>query len=129
MPSSEPFSLIPVGMLPNPGICRICGSNERACVDFGLTFDYEGAVLICVSCIQQLKYIDELGFIDRSTVNGVIQSNRDLMLKMTAIDILKKELRDGVVAVLDSYDLALIDNVGDLLPIPVDPSESPEKLF
>jgi len=129
MPSSEPFSLIPVGMLPNPGICRICGSNERACVDFGLTFDYEGAVLICVSCIQQLKYIDELGFIDRSTVNGVIQSNRDLMLKMTAIDILKKELRDGVVAVLDSYDLALVDNVGDLLPIPVDPSESPEKLF
>jgi len=129
MPSSEPFSLIPVGMLPKPGICRICGSNERACVDFGLTFDYEGAVLICVSCIQQLKYIDELGFIDRSTVNGVIQSNRDLMLKMTAIDILKKELRDGVVAVLDSYDLALVDNVGDLLPIPVDPSESPEKLF
>lgn len=129
MPSSEPFSLIPVGFLPNPGICRICGSNQRACVDFGLTFDFEGAVLICVSCFQQVKYIDELGFIDRKTVESVIEANRQLMLKQTALDLLKKELYDGVVAVLDSYVAAVDDSIRDLLPISVDSLESSEKLF
>jgi hypothetical protein len=118
-----------MGMLPSPGICRTCGSNQRACVDFGVTFDYEGAVLFCVQCLQQLRFIDELGFIDRSTVDGVIQANMDLMLKDTALDLLRKELRDGVVAVLDRYDTAVTDSIRDLLPVPADTPVESAKLF
>jgi hypothetical protein len=76
-----------------------------------------------------LKFIDELGFIDRRTVENVIQANRDLMMKQTALDLLKKELHDGVVAVLDSYDRAVDDSIRDLLPVSVDAIEESKKLF
>jgi hypothetical protein len=79
--------------------------------------------------MQQVKHIDELGFIDRKTVESVIEANRQLMLKQTALDLLKKELYDGVVAVLDSYVAAVDNHIRDILPISVDSLESSEKLF
>lgn len=129
MPSSEPYFLIPAQYLPNPGTCRTCGSNQRDCVDFGITIDFEGAILICVSCIQQLKYIEELDLIDRKTVDNVIEANRKLMVQQAALDLLKKELRDGVVAVLDRYDLSVTDSISDLLPVPASGTKEPERLF
>lgn len=34
-----------------PGKCAVCGTVERPVVDFGMTLDYYGAVLLCVECV------------------------------------------------------------------------------
>lgn len=35
-----------------PGHCAVCGSVERPVIDFGMSLDGYGAVLLCVECLQ-----------------------------------------------------------------------------
>lgn len=38
---------------PAPGHCAVCGSVSKPVVDFDMTVDYYGAVLLCVDCIRE----------------------------------------------------------------------------
>ena len=70
-----------------PGKCAVCGTVERAVVDFGMTLDYYGAVLLCVECITsayttvQLVVGDESAstpavphFLDEVAINEYVRS-------------------------------------------------------
>lgn len=41
----------------HPGKCACCGSIERPVVDFGMTIEFYGAVLLCVTCLAEAGQI------------------------------------------------------------------------
>jgi len=53
-PAQSRFQIIPAGSAPYPNKCAVCGSVERDLIDFGLTFDFEGAVMFCTDCCAEL---------------------------------------------------------------------------
>jgi hypothetical protein len=115
---SDVYTVIPAYMLPFPGKCWTCGSNERDCVDFKFNTEYDGAVLVCVLCIKELAKVEELGLITRDSVEHVVDANAVLMLQLAQAEMAKKELRNGVVAVLDSYDDSIANLARDYIPVP-----------
>lgn len=46
------FQLIPRPLVA-PGKCAVCGTTERAVVDFGAYVDWFGAIYLCVSCLAE----------------------------------------------------------------------------
>lgn len=38
---------------PAPGHCAVCGSVSKPVVDFDMTVDYYGAILLCVDCVRE----------------------------------------------------------------------------
>jgi hypothetical protein len=38
---------------PAPGHCAVCGSVSKPVIDFDMTVDYYGAVLLCTDCIRE----------------------------------------------------------------------------
>ena len=37
----------------DPGKCTVCGSVSKPVVDFDMTVDYYGAILLCTDCIRE----------------------------------------------------------------------------
>ena len=46
------FQLVPRPLVA-PGKCAVCGTTERAVVDFGAYVDWFGAIYLCVSCLAE----------------------------------------------------------------------------
>jgi regulator of replication initiation timing len=71
---------------PLPSKCRVClrdSNGQVEFVDFQLSFDYEGAVNICIDCMRNIAQV--LGFIDQSEgdslkaqVQSLVEINREL---------------------------------------------------
>ena len=130
MMTSEPYTLILAGLLPLPGHCVVCGSNQRDCVDIGFTAEYFGAVLICTDCIKPLAQIPELGFRLQSDVEYILAANELLSKRDAAMTRIREDLRRALVAVADSVDERIIAADVDTVfgtevsrPEPVDFSE------
>jgi len=127
---SDFISVIPAGLLPYPGVCRFCGSNKRDCVDFGINTEYDGATLICVDCFKgEIVKVESLGLMTTDQAEQLRIDNAELILKITATEMLKKEMRDGVVAVLDSYESDIADTARDLVSVPASDEGPTGKLF
>jgi len=52
---SDRFRVVPANQLPQPGKCLGCGNDQKPCLDFGLTVDFVGAVLLCEVCFNDAK--------------------------------------------------------------------------
>jgi hypothetical protein len=110
-------------MLPNPGTCCVCGSNQRGCVDFGITVEYFGAVLICEECILDISNVEQLGLITRSEVAQMMEQNELLLAREERVQRERYQLRDAVVAVVDSFNRAVDDSEpSNLVSIPIAPA-------
>lgn len=81
-----------------PGKCAVCGTVERAVVDFGMTLDYYGAVLLCVECVTsayttvQLVVGDEGSstpavphFLDEVAINEYVRSASDSINRLSIL--------------------------------------------
>lgn len=81
-----------------PGKCAVCGTVERAVVDFGMTLDYYGAVLLCVECVTsayttvQLVVGDEGSstpavphFLDEVAINEYVRSANDSINRLSIL--------------------------------------------
>jgi len=101
---SDTFKYIPVGLLPLPGTCATCGSNQRGCVDFGITVEYFGALLICESCIVDITNVDELGLMTKKEAASIIEQNDLLVLRDREMVQAREELRNALVAAANSLD-------------------------
>lgn len=101
---SDTFKYIPVERLPMPGTCCICGSNQRGCIDFGITVEYFGAVLICVECIQDITNVEELALVSEAAVFDwkmrVGSANHQIAILKAA----SKEIKDDLVAMGNRID-------------------------
>lgn len=51
--SSDRFCVIPANRLPLPAKCWCCGSSSRPCVDWGADIAFQGAVLLCITCLAE----------------------------------------------------------------------------
>lgn len=101
---SDAFRLVPVGLLPTPGTCCKCGSNLRPAIDFGITVEYFGAVLICVECIMDIVNVEELDLMHRSEASILMAENERLIRREDEMQLVRRDLRNALVAVADSID-------------------------
>ena len=127
---SDLIKVIPYNLLPNPGTCRYCGSNQRDCVDFGVTMEYEGALLICTQCfLGEVTKVDELQLVSRKEVAEMYDSREKMQFQLTAIALMKEALRSDLVAVLDSHSNSINELVSGFVSVPPSDSIITEKLF
>lgn len=81
-----------------PGKCAVCGTVERPVVDFGMTLDYYGAVLLCVECLTsayntvQLVMGDESApapavphFLDEVAINEYVRFASDSINRLSIL--------------------------------------------
>ena len=52
LPPTSRFQLYPSPLV-TPGKCAVCGAVDRPVVDFGMTLQFYGAVLLCVTCLTE----------------------------------------------------------------------------
>jgi len=76
--SSDRYKIIQRQFLPLPGVCAICGSNQRDCVDFGIEMDYVGAFMLCTECVMEVVNVDEIGLMRKADAIRLMEEN-DLM--------------------------------------------------
>lgn len=81
-PLNSRFQTYPVPMA-SPGKCSVCGSVDRPVVDFGLTVEFYGAVVICVLCLTeaarniQMVPLSELKAAEKSLTQSFEQQLRE----------------------------------------------------
>lgn len=101
-PAQSRFQVGPVASAPFPSKCICCGAVDRDVVDFGVTYDFEGAVLLCVSCMAEGAL--KIGFVSGVTYHEAL----NLADKVT------KNL-DRAVALIKEFQGDLNDTVSDLV--------------
>lgn len=127
---SDFISVIPAGLLPFPGTCRYCGSNQRDCVDFGINTEYDGATLICTLCFMaEIVKVEQLQLVPFERIQQLSEANADLMLQMAATDMLKEKLRGDVLDLLDNYSSAVSGTSADHHSVPESVDADSARLF
>jgi hypothetical protein len=129
MTTSDTFHVIPVGLLPNPGTCSICGSNQRDCLDWGITVEYFGAILICVECVRDLVNVPELGLMHESEVSAMMEDNLRLTARDREMESVRRDLRAALAAVADGFDHRIIKSVPDAVVTAKVPEKVTRSLF
>ena len=114
---SDTFHVIPAGLLPNPGTCSVCGSNQRDCLDWGITVEYFGAVLICVECCHDLTTVPELNFVSGQAVGEMLAENLRLTAREKEMESAIRELRASLVAVADGFHHRIVNSVPDTVAV------------
>ena len=61
------FQLTEVPLV-SPGKCAVCGSATKPVVDFGMTIQFYGAVLMCVECLSEASA--RIGMVPRSELEA-----------------------------------------------------------
>lgn len=100
---SDTFKFNPQGQLPYPGSCVLCASDLRGCIDFGVTLDHHGALLICTQCILEITNVDELGLVKRKDVEETLIENKVLNDRDEVLNTELGVMRNGVVAILNHF--------------------------
>lgn len=108
---SDTFKYVQAGQAASPGTCAICGFDRRDFIDFGITAEYYGAILVCVECIGELSNVEQLDFVRRSDYDAVTALNNSLTGTIREYEGLRQGLEDGLVRVSRDFTLAF-DNVG-----------------
>ena len=120
---NDSYPVIKAGLLPIPGKCFKCGSDQRDCIDLGYDAEYYGAMLLCLACAHSLSDVPELGFVTADSV-------REMETELARLKRLEAKLGKAKVA-LNSGILSAIDSFDDILdsddPLPVVVVETPEK--
>jgi hypothetical protein len=101
-PAQSRFQVGPVASAPFPSKCICCGAVDRDVVDFGVTYDFEGAVLLCVSCMAEGAL--KIGFVSGVTYHEALN----------LADRVTKNL-DRAVALIKEFQGDLNDTVSDLV--------------
>lgn len=113
--SSDRYKVIQREFLPMPGVCAICGSNQRDCVDFNINVDYVGAFLICLECMVEVVNIDELDLMRRIDHVKTAESNAKLSKQLEKVWTLMEEFQNGVVANVDDYRRRIVNVIPDVV--------------
>lgn len=113
--TSDRYKVIPRQFLPIPGVCAICGSNQRDCVDFGINIEYVGAFLVCTECMQEVVNIDELDLMKRIDHTKTEEENLKLRAQLDKVWETMREFQDGVVASVDHYRHNIINVIPDVV--------------
>lgn len=117
-PDVAPSSRMKYLALPfiHPGKCACCGSIERPVVDFGMTLDFYGAVMLCVTCLAEagrivgLVPVEELQLAQESLAQSIDENLRSA----GKVAITNEQQRSLIVAVRGLSDLVLsFDPSGD----------------
>jgi hypothetical protein len=96
--------LIPGYQLPPPGKCASCGDTDRDCVDFGITIDYYGAVLICTLCLRSAaaEWPNVISLIDTGMYQELSQEYDKLYAENQAIPNMIEEVRNELFDIINS---------------------------
>lgn len=100
---SDTFTFVKAGEAAHPGTCLICGFDRRDFVDFRRDMEYYGAVLVCVSCIQELGTVPELDFVSRIDYEEQAALVRSLTQAIQSYEGIRKKLEDGLVRVANDF--------------------------
>lgn len=126
---SDTFRYIPVGQAPIPGTCSVCGFDLRGMIDFGITVEYFGAVLVCVECIKELANCEEAGLMLVSDADSLRKENTFLAIRDMHINTARESLKDGLVAVVDSFNRTVDDLDSSNVSLIKEPEPDSESLF
>jgi len=108
-PAAARFQLVPISMTALPAKCAVCGSVERDVVDFSMSVEDYGAVLLCISCVaaaaQLIKYVS-------SENVEKVEAEKELILKnlTSAVAVLREfvgELNESISDAISDVDSAL----------------------
>jgi hypothetical protein len=101
--SSDRYRLIERQYLPHPGVCAICGSNLRDCVDFGIEVDYYGAFMLCTECVVEVVNVDEVGLMRKIDAVKLMEENDLMKRQLSEVVDAMEDMQSGMVAVIDTY--------------------------
>lgn len=113
-PATDKIQITDVPMTA-PAHCGCCGAVDRPVVDFGLTIDYYGAVLICTACMHDAAI--KLGYITReqmdanNVITGQILDNQDKVKRLfeesvSEIERISSDLGNTITNILFSGPVA-----------------------
>lgn len=94
--------------LPFPSKCLVCGNAQRDCVNFPVTQQWNGALLICVECFRSVGINHpELGLVDKSSWLEVVEAKRELSERLVRFD--------GAIGIFRSRFAETVDDFNHLL--------------
>ena len=101
-----------------PGICSVCGNPNGPCIDFGLSIDYYGAVVICLACLNAAA--EKAGLYDARNIgvglNRTLQDGWvDLAANLSAI----KEAEHVIINGFDSFN-SIVNLLLGLRGVPIE---------
>lgn len=114
MPSDR-FRIIQAQFLPLPGVCAICDSNRRDCVDFGINVDYLGVFMICVECVKEVCNVDELNLMDKGHYKKLVEENKKLTDQLFRVWDGMREFSNAVVASIGDYRKHIVTVIPDVI--------------
>lgn len=125
-PLNSRFQLSPLPSA-NPGHCAVCGCVDRPVVDFGMTIQFFGAVLICVVCMTEAaKVIQMVPISELHAAEESLTQSFDVQLAEKKMVAIPNDRYDAIaVAVGGLLDLVLPIGLGSNALV-ADPDESPE---
>lgn len=115
---SDTFKYVLAGQAGFPGICVICGSNQRDFIDFGVSVEYHGAILICNQCILELQNVEQLPFVLRSDLEEANRANEEKQEVIEQYSNLRKGLESGLVRVASDFAAGFDAISGDSPDLP-----------
>lgn len=100
------ISMVPGRILPSPSKCVCCGDGDRDCIDFGLTLQFYGAVLLCVTCVAQAirTWGPQLDAASLADYNELLSENITLKNKLSQLPALEEELANAVLTAVSKYN-------------------------
>jgi hypothetical protein len=99
----DTFTFVRAGEAASPGSCLICGFDRRDFIDFRRDMEYYGAVLVCISCINELGTVPELDFVSRIDYEEQVSLNQSQSETIRSYEGLRKKLEDGLVRVANDF--------------------------
>ena len=97
------FQLLPSPVVA-PGKCAVCGVAEGPVVDFGMTVEFYGAVLLCVTCMVEASRVVDM--VPRTELSAAEES----LAQSFATQLIERDL----VAVSHDHYIAITTNLSHL---------------
>lgn len=125
----------------NPGKCACCGSVERPVVDFGMTIEFYGAVLLCVTCLAEAGQIVGLVPVEqlREAQESLAQSTEETLRQERKVTITYEQrdsltlairgLSDLILSLSPSDDSVDASPTGEAEPTILDAIDGTESIF
>ena len=110
----------------SPAKCACCGAPDRAVVDFGMTLQFYGAVLLCVTCLAEAARIIGMvpGTVLAEAELSATQSLSDQLTSLGMRTITDEQFQFANIALSGLSDALLSISLGD-----VGESKGQERLF
>ena len=107
-PLNSRFTLTPFPVA-TPGKCAVCGAVDRHVVDFGMTIQFYGAVVFCVTCLTEAAAIIQMvPLADLSAAEeGLTQSFEENLVTRNLVAFTREQYDTLIVAISNIPSLIL----------------------